>query len=53
MQMESLHKLDPNMVYDVVIMDESESVLKQLSSTTMTETKLVYNNLIRVIKQSS
>jgi len=52
-QMESLHKLDTNIIYDTVVIDECESVFKQLSSTTMTQIKKVYNNLIHVIKNAS
>ena len=43
---ESLHKLETRIIYDAVSIKEWESVLKQLSSTTMTQTKNVYDNIL-------
>ena len=42
---ESLHKLPADIVYDYVIIDESESFLKEFSSSTM---KCVVNSFLRI-----
>jgi hypothetical protein len=51
-QMESLHKIDPGIIYDCVVIDESESCLMQMSSSTLTETIKVFDTLLRVIQKS-
>ena len=43
-QLESLHKIDKNS-FDVIILDECESILKQFSSTTMKKPIDVFNTL--------
>jgi len=48
-QMESLHKLNDNNNFDIIIMDECESSLKQFSSQTMSFPLKVFNTLQKKI----
>jgi hypothetical protein len=51
-QVESLHKIDASK-YDIIIIDECETVLNQFSSTTMTKTNDCWNTLKEVVLRSS
>lgn len=50
---ESLYKININMDYELIVIDESESILNQFSSPTMNSRYLeIFNVLIEVIKRS-
>jgi len=50
---ESLYKLDFNNKYDVIILDEIESILNQFSSTTCKNKNNCYNTLLQFINNSN
>lgn len=50
-QMESIHKLEGAKPYDLVILDESESCLKQFSSTTMKKLPEVVNVFHKIVSK--
>jgi hypothetical protein len=52
-QLESLLKVDKTIRYDYIFIDDSESVLKQFSSTTIKHTIDIFNALSNIIKRSS
>ena len=50
---ESLYKININMNYELIVIDESESILNQFSSPTMDSRYLeIFNVLVEVIKRS-
>lgn len=50
---ESLYKININMNYELIVIDESESILNQFSSPTMNSRYLeIFNVLVEVIKRS-